>query len=244
MRFARAAWLMVLALVVGAPAGADTLFWEDFNGYHYFPAQDPLLDWVNPGVPLQSEGANEEWFGGRFMTPDSACVPGSTIDCDLAVQQFGNVTTNPTPVGRFEDEAGLLFRVDTANYEDVLLEFDWRTFSATSGDMVVVGYFVGDIPELLFNGDKTADLTGGPYDWTNWVQLDSLAANTAFSSESYALPTDAGIVWVAFWMNDGEGDYGKIDNVLVTGNYIPEPSTALLLASGLIVLGAHRRRSR
>ena len=123
MRSACAAWLVTaLALAVGAPAGADTLFLETFDGYTSFPAYDPIGDRVNPGVPLQSEGADQEWFGARFAYPTSACDPNTTIDCDLAVQQFGNLTNHKNPVGRFEDEAGLLFRVDTTDYQDITLD--------------------------------------------------------------------------------------------------------------------------
>jgi hypothetical protein len=244
LRLGRAIWAVTTLLATVAPAGADTLFWEDFDGYTSFPAQDPIGDPVNPGVPLQSEGADEVWYGARFEAADSYCYPMGSVDCDLAVQKVGNLTTNPTPVGRFEDDAGILFSVDTSGYQDVTLEFDWRTFSATSGDMLVVGYFLGDIPEAAFTADMTADFRTGPYNWTNWVELDRQNAHSTFSHETWALPDDVGPVWVAFWLDDGEGDYGKVDDVHVSATLIPEPATALLLALGLAALSAGRRARR
>jgi len=232
----------VWVLAVGAPAGADTLFWEDFDGYTSFPSQDPIGDYVNKGVPKPSEGSDEVWYGARFMAPDSACIPSSDINCDIAVQQFGNLTTNPTPVGRFEDEAGLLFSIDSTGFTDITLEFDWRTFSAISTDQLVVGYFVGDIPGSEFSTDLTADFQTGPYSWPNWVEISRMSALSTFTHELFALPSDVGTIWIAFWLDDGEGDYGKIDNVHVSATAIPEPSTALLVLAGLTALGGGRRR--
>jgi hypothetical protein len=50
-------------------------------------------------------------------------------------------------------------------------------------------------------------------------------------------------VWVAFWLDNGEGDYGKLDTVQVSATtLIPEPGTALLVLGGLVGFGARRRR--
>ena len=38
---------------------------------------------------------------------------------------------------RVEDDVGLLFSVDTTDLVDVVLSFDWRTFSADSADQLV-----------------------------------------------------------------------------------------------------------
>lgn len=244
MRLGCGVWVIAALLAAAVPAAADTLFWEDFDGYTSFPKQDPIGDHINPGVPLQSEGADELWYGARFQAADSYCIPSGTVDCDLAVQQYGNLTTNPTPVGRFEDDAGILFSVDTSGYQDVTLDFDWRTFSATSGDMLVVGYFMGDIPTSAFAPNMTADFSSGPYAWTNWVELDRQNAHSSFSSETFALPDDVGPIWVAFWIDDGEGDYGKVDNVHVSATLIPEPASGLMLLLGLAGLSARRRARR
>lgn len=230
---------LVLASLAGTPASATTLFWEDFDGYTHFPQFDPAFDPVNKGLPEISEGADELWFGARFEAPDSACHDG-TIRCDLAVQKFGG-SGDWTPVGRFADDAGLLFSIDTSGFEDVVLSFAWRTFLADSGDDLVAGYFVGDIPASVFGSDRTADFTTGPYAWSNWVQLISEGSHNSFTEHEFALPSDAGVIWIALWLDNGNHDYGKVDNVHVSGTPIVVAEPALLMLAGAAL--ALRRRA-
>ena len=63
-----------------------------------------------------------------------------------------------------------------------------------------------------------------------------------FEHELFSLPDEVAYLYVAFWMDDGEGDYGKLDNVVVTANaVVPEPSVAPLLVAGAAALVARRR---
>jgi len=253
MRVSRAVLGLPLALAAFAfapPAGATTMFLEDFEGYTSFPSQIPAGDPVNVGLPEISEGADELWFGARFQTPHSTCAGGS-VGCDLTVQRYGG-STNPSRVARFSDEAGLLFSVDTTDFENVVLSFDWRTFAASSADKLVAGFFVGEIPLGVFGSDRSADLLAGPYAWSNWTQLIRQSRHDNFTHNSFALPSDVGTIWVAFWLDDDgyfdkAGDYGKVDNVLVTGQAIPvgppvpEPASALLAALVLVTVSLLRR---
>jgi hypothetical protein len=225
--------LVIGGYCVGASgAGAATLFAEDFNGYSSFPALDPFGDPVNPGLPSLAEGADQSWFGIRFDDPTSG-----TIDQDLAVQQFGGIL-NLTPVGRVEDEAGLVFQVNTIGMTSSTLDFDWRTFSATGEDRLRAGYFVGDIP--AFATSNTFDARGTAWAWANWTPLLS-GKNDVFQHATYALPANQASIWVAFWLDNGEGDYGKIDNVVVTA--VPEPAAAVLLFAAVALLALRRRRA-
>jgi PEP-CTERM motif len=63
----------------------------------------------------------------------------------------------------------------------------------------------------------------------------------SFEHETFLLPDGVPYLYVAFWMDDGEGDYGKTDNVVVSA--VPEPGTLGLLALGVTALAALRRRS-
>lgn len=215
--------------------GAE-LFHETFNGYTSFPSQIPSGDHVNTGIPLISEGADEFWYGVRFQNG------GGTIDSDLAVQQFGG-GTDLTPVGRFEDDAGIVLRVDTTGYMNVNLSFSWRTFLAETGDRFTVGYYLGDDLGFATSGpNRYLDLS--PSGWNQWIGLMSASASDSFHSESFALPDNVGPIYVAFWMNNGEGDYGKVDNVLITADMIaiPEPATAALMVLTGAVLIVRRCR--
>jgi len=244
-----------LALALAAQAAsAVTIFSEDFNGYTSFPSQNPSGDYVNPGLPKISEGADETWYGVRFeqtgCTSNCTVKEGtpSSIDADLFVQRYGDSFNgqgpgNQTPVGRFEDDAGLILQISTVSFTSATLEFDWRTFSTTLGDKVKVGYFASATPISFasYNGGGYLDARSGAYAWTNWTQLMSDGQQGTFQHESFSLPTGVAYLYLAFWMDDGEGDFGKIDNVLVTA--LPEPSTLAMLALGLAALAAGRRRS-
>jgi hypothetical protein len=234
-----------LTVSAGSAKAQTTLFWEDFDGYTNFPSQDPAGDPVNAGIPKLSEGADEVWFGGRFARPDDG-----TIDQDLAVQQAGG-GGNSTPVGRNEDEAGLLFKVSTLGFSDVDFSFDYRTFSASGGDRLRVGYLIGDLPNIggacsgngeagcfmdfyndpdYGNGSEAAALAWWNSEWTEvvnhvgntWQTYDQTLAGTA----------DKENIWFAFWLDNGESDHGKIDNVHVMAMVVPEP-----VASALFLLG-------
>jgi hypothetical protein len=232
-----------------APAYAVTLFHETFEGITQFNEEAPENDDINAGLPLVSDGAMETWYGGRFQAGYTG-----TIDQDLATQKIGGGSNN-THTGRVEDEAGMLFKVDTSNLGTATLSFDWRTFSASSADRLKVGYYVG---EIAFGSGRYYDFVADSFfnplpnnteanneGWTTrWTQLLSGVGNT-WTSQSYALPVGQQTVWVAFWLDNGEEDYGKFDNVLVTGNVaVPEPGSVMLAAVGAGLCGCVVLRRR
>ena len=244
--------LAVLLVFTAAPAYATiTLFWEDFDGYTYFPDEHPKYDYNNAGIPKISEGADEIWYGGRFEAYDDG-----TINQDLAVQQYGGYP-NYTPVGRVEDEAGLLFNISTIGLTDVKLSFDYRTFHTDRGDKLVAGFFVGDLDfgtclgegkpgcfrDFLnedFGGDHNAAVQWWEDEWVEIVR----GKGSWKSITDYALPEGEENIWVAFWLDDGEKDFGKIDNIHVYATVIPEPISSVLYLLGGGALAALRKRKK
>lgn len=229
------ALVVMLGRVDLAQSAPVLLFSENFNGYTHFPVAIPAGDPVNLGIPEVSEGAQKFWYGARFEGGVG------TIDSDLFVQKWGS-NLNETPSARFEDGAGLLFRIDTTGYGNILLDFDWRTFATQPVNRFVVGYHVGD--DLGLNTTTNRLLT---LDWTKWTELLRSPRVDAFRHEQFALPGNVGPVYVAFWIQSIETQYGKIDNITVNAGtviVIPEPAAGMLGLLVLVFLGKRRPITR
>ncbi|MFN0039726.1 MAG: hypothetical protein ACKVP2_09465 [Burkholderiales bacterium] len=280
--------LALLAMVQGTNGLAAVLFAENFEGYSLFPTlvntysvpsgglpfAGSVQERINEGIPVSTEGAAQTWYGGRFEDPTSGNSSNSSINADLAVQNFGSINrpddpnANYTHVGRFEDDAGLVFKVGTTGFQDVHLTFGWRTFNVESSDVVRVGYRLSN-PGFGSCGPGTggaggatagcfADLRTGTGAWGSWTPftLSDTVTGTSPSGnsnswvlENFLLPSNQAEVWVAFWLDNGEGDIGKIDNVFVNAAPIasvPLPGAIWLLGSALAfwVPAARRRYAR
>lgn len=275
-RAVAAAVVLGAAMQAGA-AQAATLFAEDFEGYSSFPtivntftgvpAGHPtagtVQERINGGLPLRSEGAKEIWYGARF---EGDGATGASVSGDLAVQNYGSINRHDDPnrnythVGRFEDDAGLVFRISTTGYTNVQLGFDWRTYNVESTDVVRVGYRLSNpgFGTCTGSGESgcLADLRSGAGQWTSWTEFTLSDAATAGSPrgnnnswlhESFLMPAGAAEIWVAFWLDNGEGDIGKIDNVVVTATAVvpgpvPLPAAVWLLGSAMVGIAVVARR--
>jgi hypothetical protein len=225
-------------LLSASQAQGVLLFWENFEGYTRFPDQKPYGDRVNLGLPESPEGASELWYGGRYGWG------GGSLGSDLGVQRAGG-NGNYTRVGRMGDRAGLLLRIGTTGYDNVQLSFDWRTFLAEGDDKFRAGYYVGD---LAFGGDRMRNFNFFGPAWPQWTQLTTGKANTWHHAE-HTLPGGAEDLWVALWMDGGDLDFAKVDNIRIDSGVtepVPEPASLMLLGGGLLALaaGGMRRRAR
>ena len=237
----------LLAFAASANATQLMLFNETFDDVtDGFSGSDPR----RYGIPTSATfNSDENWYGARFEQPD-----GGSIAQDVGVQAYGG-GGNSTQTGVFEDDAGLMFQVNASMLTDIILKFDWRTFSAGSDDRLRVGYFIGDITagnsrftdRAIDLRDDTQGGTNGDFNWgAGWIELASFSPSGSFDTEMFNLSAAAGEseVWIAFWMDGGEGDYAKIDNIMVMGSPspVPVPGAVWLFGSALLALTGMRRK--
>ncbi len=237
---------LLLASSSSAMATEVLLFSESFdNVTEGFTGSDPRRF----GIPTSASfDSDENWYGARFEQAE-----GGSIADDVGVQGFGG-GGNATQTGMIEDDAGLMFRIDASMYTNILLSFDWRTFSVGSQDRLRVGYFVGDITagNAGFD-DRQIDLrdesqggSDGDFNWTQgWIELASFSPSNSFDTEMFELTAAAGAaeVWIAFWLDGDEGDFGKIDNIFVSAAPVPVPAAVWLFGSALLGLFGARRKA-
>lgn len=246
---------------------AATIFSEDFNGYASnpnFPGSSNDLGGHRTiyGVPTVFAGADSPlWMGARFEQEDS-----DPISSDIGVLRYGNGGPGGAygnPAGRVSDDAGLVAKIDLTGFTDIELAFDWRTFATETSDRLVAAYYIlgADIgspngtydwfsnPALGNNDLSGSDPQGPANPWyqANWTEVHRGTNPNSFQQESGINLTGAGgnVIYLAFWMDNGDHDLGKIDNIVVSGTVVPEPSAMLLAVMGLVAaFGGARRRSR
>jgi hypothetical protein len=253
-----------ICLFATTPAGAIIVFSETFDSYTGFPgsSNDTGGHMTNFGVPTLAEGADSGlWLGGRFETGD-----GGSISSDVGVLKHGDGPSgpNPTHAGRVSDDAGLVIRLDLTNFLDVDLSFDFRTFNASGNDRFVAAYYIGDglgtpngtfdwyADPLYGNSDMSAAGPNGPTTpWylANWNEVERALSPSGFISSGPHTLTGSGgnVVYIAFWLDNGDSDLGKFDNVVITGELVPEPTTFVLAGFGIAAVGfvaIRRRRAR
>lgn len=203
-----------------------------------------------------TEGAQEAWYAARFQGGSGGTNTGTMaeIDKDLAILDVGG-GNNSSNVGRLEDDAGLLFKLNTTGLDSINLSFNWGTANTSSTDKLVVGYHIGAISGFdtcSGNGEAGcfADLrTSLPWNTTNWKQLlsgNSPVTTGGWQSAGFLLDDaveNKGEVWFALWLDNGNTDFGLIDNVLVTA--VPETDTYAMMLAGLGLIGftIYRRRT-
>ena len=245
----------LLFSLFGFQAHAVTIFQEDWNSYTGFPfsPNDIGNHRTNFGVPTIAEGADNDWLAGRFEFADSDPLTG-----DVGVLAVASGFPFNTPAGRVSDDGGLVIQLDLSNYTDVELAFDWRTYATESSDRLVVAYYIGDdlgapggaydwFNDPAFgNGDMSgADPQGQANSWyqANWTEVFRDTSPNFFQSESGIDLSGANgqKIYLAFWLDNGDHDLGKIDNIVVAGTIIPEPSNLVLLLTASCLLVRKRR---
>jgi len=122
--------------------------------------------------------------------------------------------------------------VSTLNYQNISLQYYRRTYAAESVDRFIASWSL---------------------DGSNWTNLESVSPTTNWGPVTFNLSglnpaVNNSSFYVRFKMDNknlvlGLLDYGLLDNVQVSGDVIPEPTTMSLLGLGLLgVLGLKRRK--
>jgi hypothetical protein len=207
--------LCVLTLVVGGglfagPALADTLFYEDFDG-----GGPGFAQWQN----LSFKGDYTYWYLDTNPATGNWAGSGNNAQAGGYGWYWEDVLLSPT--------------IDASLYVDLMLEVgsDWFDWGEDDWEY----YMYGEIGVYYPDTDTHEHI----YQLQN--DVSELAQDYVFDLSAVL---DAPVFSLYFYYeaenyHDGEviadGNW-QIDDVLVTGNIIPEPGTVFLLGIGIIGL--------
>lgn len=125
-----------------------------------------------------------------------------TFEHDVGTSNSG--TTYDSYYAWVEDDAILYKQISTSGYENINFAYCRRTKDAC-GDQFRIGWKTGSASS----------------NWGSYTQLESVQTNS-WSCVNFNLPSSADddAISIAFFLDNGEGDIGRIDNVVVTGDEI------------------------
>jgi predicted ribosomally synthesized peptide with SipW-like signal peptide len=204
----------VTIYVVGVGSDVDSVYLKQIasGADHYYGIADyddlqailtAIANCETPELPPQpntlfsddfNDGDYIGWTTGYFETPDS------NWDTDITVRTTGAYEGQSL---RMEDEAGIYQTIPTTDYKDIKVSYCRRTESIGGTDIFRIGWKVGS----------------GSLDWSDYTQFEGIQNNVSWNCVNFDLPASANdtSITIASYLDNGEGDYGWLDNVVVTG---------------------------
>ena len=220
-----------LALALGLSTGASA---------------DPLTENFNTGLPagwtvknLSEPPGTLAWFqGNEFVFDAQQGAPNSYLAANF--ESGGDFSTISTwlilPTSTYRNGDTLSFYSRTADLSEWPDRLEVRFSNIGGSDVGTTATSVGSFSTLLLSINPTLEVGGYPEDWTRYSAiLNGLAGPTTGAFAFRYTVADAGL----FGANS---NYIGIDTVQISAAAVPEPSTYVMMAFGLGMVGYMRRR--
>jgi PEP-CTERM motif len=194
-------------------------------------------------VPEVADYGSSGWYGVEFGS-------GAGVSGDATVTSESFFVPANDLRANMQRDSGFMLKLDTTGFSSVSLTLEWNTRGTdVTPDRFRIDYISSAAIDalVLANPHGFLDLTAYTASLTNLFSSRN-DSNSQFPAGPFALPTDVASLYVVLWMDDGSGDIGQFDNIVVSGELkpqpVPEPSALLYFAVGLLGLSLAVRRRK
>lgn len=231
-RLSRTASILSLALLATSATNAATIYSEDFN--------------TGTTTSFSTIG----WSALRFDgTNDSGTTsPTAVVSTAALIASSGSIFSTHTAL---ISDAGSIDR--TAYQNDLTISFDENATDAGTASPEMGWRVLAQVGSTIYTSNffqhsgsfTTRNVTVSDSVWSVWTGETDLSngfniANISGTAGNLAAGTISNIGILAI-DGDGSNDRLRLDNFIISGTAIPEPSSALLGGLGLLALFRRRR---